>query len=133
MAAARVGDHEVHSRALWNSQLGELDMNVKEQLLEIVKTLPGLTDVELHRELAVRTWAAQRLGRWAAMFGPTYGAMYVALQQLARDGLVHTNRGEVAAEERKRRRAPLRFYPRQPAPSLSEQTADREAEAHPQS
>ncbi len=102
-------------------------MNVKEQLLEIVKTIPGLTDVELHHELAVRTWAVQRLGMWAAMFGPTYGAMYVALQQLARDGLVDANRGEAAAEaeERKRRRAPLRFYPRQSPPSLSEIAADR--------
>ena len=108
-------------------------MNVKEQLLEIVKTIPGLTDVELHHELAVRTWAVQRLGMWAAMFGPTYGAMYVALQQLARDGLVDANRGEAAAEERKGRRAPLRFYPRHSAPSLSEIAADRNGEAHPQS
>ncbi len=100
---------------------GEADMNVKEQLLEIVKTIPGLTDVELHRELAVRTWAVQRFGIWAAMFGPTYGAMYVALQELARDGLVASIRGEAAPHEPKRR-APLRFYPRQSAPSLSEQT-----------
>jgi hypothetical protein len=108
-------------------------MNVKEQLLEIVKTIPGLTDVELHHELAVRTWAVQRLGMWAAIFGPTYGAMYVALQQLTRDGLVDAKRSEAAAEERKRRRAPLRFYPRQSTPSLSEKTVDRTAEAHPQS
>jgi hypothetical protein len=108
-------------------------MNVKEKLLEIVKTLPGLTDVELHHELAVRTWAVQRLGMWAAMFGPTYGAMYVALQGLAREGLVDINRGKTAADEPTRRRAPLRFYPRRSAPSISEKTAAPEAEAHPQS
>jgi hypothetical protein len=48
------------------------------QLLEIIQT-PGLTAVEIHRALAKRSWAARRFGKWAAMFGPTYGSMYVAL------------------------------------------------------
>jgi hypothetical protein len=79
------------------------------QLLKIIQANPGLTAVEIHRVLAKRSWAAQRLGKWAAMFGPTYGAMYVALAQLARDGSVNVNRGEATAEGHKR---PLRFYAR---------------------
>src|SRR5215475_3437762 len=63
------------------------------QLLEIIQANPGLTAVEIHRALAKRSWAAQRLGKWAAMFSPTYGAMYVALAQLARDGSININRG----------------------------------------
>jgi hypothetical protein len=79
------------------------------QLLKIIQANPGLTAVDIHRALAKRSWAAQRFGKWAAMFGPTYGAMYVALAQLARDGSVDVNRGEATAE---RRRGPLRFYAR---------------------
>jgi DNA repair exonuclease SbcCD ATPase subunit len=82
------------------------------QLLEIIEANPGLTAVEIHRALAKRSWAAQRFGKWAAMFGPTYGAMYVALAQLARDGAVNVNRGEDTAERRKGERRPLRFYAR---------------------
>ncbi len=82
------------------------------QLLEIIQAKPGLTAVEIHRALAKRSWAAQRFGKWAEMFGPTYGAMYVALAQLARDGFVNVNRGEATAEGRKWRRPPLRFYAR---------------------
>jgi hypothetical protein len=84
------------------------------QLLEIIQANPGLTAVEIHRALAKRSWAAQRFGKWAAMFGPTYGAMYVALAQLARDGSVNVNRGEATAEMRKGQRRPLRFYTRRP-------------------
>jgi DNA repair exonuclease SbcCD ATPase subunit len=80
------------------------------QLLEIIQANPGLTAVEIHRALAKRSWAAQRFGKWATMFGPTYGAMYVALAQLARDGAVSLNRGEATAERRRGRRRPLRFY-----------------------
>ena len=79
------------------------------QLLEIIQT-PGLTAVEIHRALAKRSWAARRFGKWAAMFGPTNGAMYVALAQLARDGSVNVSRGEATAEWRKGRRPTLRFY-----------------------
>jgi hypothetical protein len=82
------------------------------QLLEIIQANPGLTAVEIHRALAKRSWPAQRFGKWAAMFGPTYGAMYVALAQLARDGSVNVNRGEANVEEHKGRRRPLRFYAR---------------------
>jgi hypothetical protein len=77
------------------------------QLLEIIQANPGLTAVEIHRMLANRSWASQRFGKWAAMFGPTYGALYVALAQLARDGAVNVNRGEATAESKGR---PLRFY-----------------------
>ena len=80
------------------------------QLLEIIQANPGLTAVEIHRALAKRSWAAQRFGKWAAMFGPTYGATYVALAQLARDGTVSVNRGESTAETSKGGRRPLRFY-----------------------
>jgi DNA repair exonuclease SbcCD ATPase subunit len=83
-----------------------------ERLLEIIQANPGLTAVEIHRALARRSWAAQRFGKWAAMFGPTYGATYVALAQLARDHVVDVNRGEATAERRKRGRRPLRFYAR---------------------
>ena len=83
------------------------------QLLEIIQANPGLTAVEIHRALAERSWAAQRFGKWAAMFGPTYGAMYVALVQLARDGSVNVNRGEATVERGKGQRRPLRFYARQ--------------------
>jgi TolA-binding protein len=83
------------------------------QLLEIIQTNPGLTAVQIHRALAKRSWAAQRFGKWAAVFGPTYGAMYVELAQLTRDGSVNVKRGETTAEERKGRRRPLRFYARQ--------------------
>jgi hypothetical protein len=79
------------------------------QLLKIIQANPGLTAVDIHRALAKRSWAAQRFGKWAAMFGPTYGAMYVALAQLARDGSVDVSHGEATAE---RRRGPLRFYAR---------------------
>jgi hypothetical protein len=79
------------------------------QLLEIIQANPGLTAVEIHRALAKRSWAAQRFGKWAAMFGPTYGAMYVALAQLARDGAVSVNCGEATAQRHKGGR-PLRFY-----------------------
>jgi hypothetical protein len=82
------------------------------QLLKIIQANPGLTAVEIHRALAKRSWAAQRFGKWAAMFGPTYGAMYVELAQLARDGSVNVNRGEDTAERRKGLRRPLRFYAR---------------------
>jgi hypothetical protein len=82
------------------------------QLLEIIQANPGLTAVEIHRALAKRSWAAQRFGKWAAMFGPTYGATYVALAQLARDRVVDVNRGEATAERRKGGRRPLRFYAR---------------------
>jgi DNA repair exonuclease SbcCD ATPase subunit len=82
------------------------------QLLEIIQANPGLTAVEIHRALAERSWAAQRFGKWATMFGPTYGAMYVALAQLARDGSVDVNRGEATAERRQGGRRPLRFYAR---------------------
>ena len=80
------------------------------QLLEIIQANPGLTPVEIHRALARRSWAARRFGKWAAMFGPTYGAMYVALARLAGDGSVNVNRGEATAEWRKGRRRALRFY-----------------------
>jgi hypothetical protein len=82
------------------------------QLLEIIQANPGLTAVEIHRALAKRSWAAQRFGKWAMMFGPTYGATYVALAQLARDGAVDINRGEATAETSKGGRRPLRFYAR---------------------
>jgi DNA repair exonuclease SbcCD ATPase subunit len=82
------------------------------QLLEIIQANPGLTAVEIHRALAKRSWAAQRFGKWAAMFGPTYGATYVALAQLARDRAVDVNRGEATAQSRKGGRRPLRFYAR---------------------
>jgi hypothetical protein len=82
------------------------------QLLKIIQANPGLTAVEIHSALAKRSWAAQRFGKWAAMFGPTYGAMYVALAQLARNGSVNVNRGEATEERRKGRRRPLRFYAR---------------------
>jgi hypothetical protein len=84
----------------------------KERLLEIIQTNPGLTAVEIHRVMARRSWAAQRFGKWAAMFGPTYGAMYVTLAQLVREGAVNVNRGEATAESRKGGRRPLRFYAR---------------------
>lgn len=82
------------------------------QLLEIIQANPGLTAAEIHRALAKRSWAAQRFGKWAAMFGPTYGAMYVALAQLAHDGSVSVTRGEATAEMSDGRRRPLRFYAR---------------------
>jgi len=82
------------------------------QLLEIIQANPGLTAVEIHRALAKRSWAAQRFGKWAAMFGPTYGATYVALAQLARDGAVNVNRGEDTAQMSEGGRRPLRFYAR---------------------
>jgi hypothetical protein len=82
------------------------------RLLKIIQANPGLTAVEIHSALAKRSWAAQRFGKWAAMFGPTYGAMYVALAQLARNGSVNVNRGEATEERRKGRRRPLRFYAR---------------------
>ncbi len=82
------------------------------QLLEIIQANPGLTAVEIHRELAKRSWAAQRFGNWAAMFGPTYGALYVALAQLTREGSVNVNHGETTAERRQARGRPLRFYAR---------------------
>jgi DNA-binding PadR family transcriptional regulator len=85
-------------------------MNIKEQLLETIQANPGLTADEIRRELAKHSWAAQRFGEWAAMFGPTYGALYVALAQLARDGSVDTNGGEATAEKRKGRA--LRYYAR---------------------
>lgn len=85
-------------------------MNRKEQVFEIIRAKPGLTDVELHCELAQHSWAVLRLGRWVS-FGPTYGSLYVALEELARDGLIDINRGEVTSEKRARR-PPLRFYPR---------------------
>jgi DNA-binding PadR family transcriptional regulator len=85
-------------------------MNIKEELLETIQANPGLTAVEIRRALAKRSWAAKRFGEWATIFGPTYGAMYVALAQLARDGSVDINRGEATAEKRKRR--PLRYYAR---------------------
>jgi hypothetical protein len=82
------------------------------QLLRIIQTNPGLTAFEIHRALAKRSWAAQRFGKWAGMFGPTYGAMYAALARLARDGSVNVNRGEDTAERRRGLRRPLRFYAR---------------------
>jgi hypothetical protein len=81
------------------------------QLLEIIQANPGLTAVEIHRALAERSWAARRFGKLAAMFGPTYGAMYVALAQLVRDGSVNVNRDEATAERHKGGRRHLRFYP----------------------
>jgi DNA-binding PadR family transcriptional regulator len=95
-------------------------MNIKEQLLEIIRAKPGLTDEELHREVAQRSWAVLRLGKWA-LFGPTYGSMYVALEELVREGLINRNRGEATSKE-PRARGPLRFYPR-----LSDATADHTA------
>ena len=80
------------------------------QLLKIIQASPGLTAVEIHRALAQRSWAARRFGKWAAVFGPTYGSMYVALAHLARDGSINVNRGEATAERRKGRRRALRFY-----------------------
>jgi hypothetical protein len=84
------------------------------QLLEIIQANPGLTPVEIHHALAKRSWAARRFGKWAAMLGPTYGATYVALAQLSRDGSVHVNRDEATAEWRKGRRPTLRFYAADP-------------------
>ena len=81
-------------------------------LLEFIQANPGLTADEIHRALAKRSWAAQRFGKWAAMFGSTYGATYVALAQLARDGAVKVDRGEATAETSKGGRRPLRFYAR---------------------
>lgn len=86
-------------------------MNRKEKLLEIIRANPGLTGDEVRRELAQRSWAALRLGKWV-VFGPTYGSTYVALEELAREGLINITRGEATSEERKGRRRPLRFYPR---------------------
>jgi DNA-binding PadR family transcriptional regulator len=93
-------------------------MNIKEQLLEIIRAKPGLTGEELHREVAQRSWAVLRLGKWV-LFGPTYGSMYVALEELFREGLINRNRG--TSEER---RGPLRFYPR-PIHALTDQEPPR--------
>jgi hypothetical protein len=107
-------------------------MNRKEKLLEIIRANPGLTGDQVRRELAQRSWAALRLGKWV-MFGPTYGSMYVALEELARDGFIDINRGEATSEARKGRRRPLRFYPR-PTPAIQSSTepvvavGDHEAE-----
>jgi DNA-binding PadR family transcriptional regulator len=95
-------------------------MNIKEQLLEIIRAKPGLTGEELHREVAQRSWAVLRLGKWV-LFGPTYGSMYVALEELVREDLINRNRGEATSEGR-RARGPLRFYPR-----LRDATADHAA------
>jgi DNA-binding PadR family transcriptional regulator len=95
-------------------------MNIKEQLLEVIRANPGLTGDELRRELARRSWAVLQLGKWV-MFGPTYGSIYVALAELAREGLVNMKRGEVTSEGLIRQRRPLRFYPL-PPPAVQSST-----------
>jgi hypothetical protein len=115
------GSNRVLALSSTTSQLCEADMNnIKEQLLEIIQANPGLTEIEVHRELSQRSWAVLRLGKWV-VFGPTYGSMYVALEELAREGLININRGEGTSEERKGRRRPLRFYPR-PTPAIQSST-----------
>jgi hypothetical protein len=101
-------------------------MNIKEQVLEIIRAKPGLTGEEVHRELAQRSWAVLRVGKWV-LFGPTYGSMYVALEELVREGFIYRNRGEAISEERGAR-GPLRFYPR-PIHATADHAADEGAEA----
>lgn len=82
------------------------------QVLQIVRSHPGISGVGVHREIVGRTWFGRNLGKdsfWATIFGPGLAGAYEALRRLETNGLLRSEWGQPARVDGPR---PRHYYVR---------------------